>query len=251
MERLTERLAVVLARGGSKRLPGKNVRLLGGKPLIAWSIEAAVASGLFTRVLVSTDDTAIARVAEAAGGWAPFRRPAELSSDEASSDAALLHAVDWYCNEGPHRGFYVPDLIVLLQPTSPFTTSGHLVEAIALFERGRFDTLSSMRAVRDRPEWMFLVSAKGDAKPLEPERVALAGRDCAARFIENGAIYVIKTEWLRREKSLYNFSRHGAYLMPANASIDIDTIDDWNEAERLLAAAHVSTADSLRTESSV
>ncbi|MFZ2961085.1 MAG: acylneuraminate cytidylyltransferase family protein [Candidatus Ozemobacteraceae bacterium] len=228
-----QRLAVIPARGGSKRLPGKNIRPLHGRPLITWVIEAALASGCFTRVLVTTDDEGIARTAREAGAWVPFQRPAELSSDIASSVDVLVHAVKTVQQMPAEVGGFFPALTALLQPTSPFTRPEHVREAIQTFEGAQFVTLSSMCPVRERPEWMFHVEPAGAASPLDPVRLTDPASSFPPLYRENGAIYLVQTAYLLREERLYQVEKHGAYLMSIRDSVDIDTADDWAVAETL------------------
>lgn len=229
-----KRLAVILARGGSKRLPGKNVRPLGGKPLIAWIIEAACSSGCFERVLVSTDDEAIAAASTAVGAWVPFRRPVELASDTASSVDAFVHAVEWVCSAVPETGGFIPESCALLQPTTPFTRPEQIRGAVETFECGGFATLGTMCPVHERPEWLFRVDPDGRAIPREPALVSAPSNRLPAWYRETGSLYLVRTGWLRETKSLYKFDNHGAFLMPVADAIDIDTIDDWERAEARL-----------------
>ena len=122
-------LALILARGGSKRLPGKNIRILGGKPLIVWSLDVAQDIAEICTTLVSTDDLEIAKVCKEAGALVPWLRPAELSTDTAGSVDAALHALDWYEKE-----YGMVDGILLLQPTSPFRTKETVRKGIELFK---------------------------------------------------------------------------------------------------------------------
>ncbi|MBP7633491.1 acylneuraminate cytidylyltransferase family protein [Candidatus Ozemobacteraceae bacterium] len=230
------RLAVIPARGGSKRLPRKNVRSLGGKPLIAWVIEAAFASKCFERILVSTDDREIAEVAVNAGAWVPFMRPAELATDTASSADVLVHALEWVRQAQPPEGF-APAVVALIQPTSPFLRPAQIREACRLLDAGGFTTLGSMCVVRERPEWMFEIDAASHARPLDPERLPLPSSRLPSLFRENGAIYLVRSTWLETTRSLYDLSRHGALVMPSEDSIDIDTAQDWDLAEARLRSS--------------
>ncbi len=228
-----DRLAVILARGGSKRLPFKNGLVFGDKPLIGWVIEAALGSGCFRRVLVSTDNTRLARIARNFGAWVPFIRPPNLASDTASSADALIHAVEWAIHAGEIPASAV---IVLIQPTSPFLTSKHIQEAAEVFDRSGFVTLGSMRRIRERPEWMFRFSENGHAVPVDPGNLPRPAAELPPFLIENGAMFFVQAPHLLRTRSLYDLSRHGFYLMAESDSVDIDTPEDWAEAEARLAA---------------
>ncbi|HNV68082.1 MAG TPA: acylneuraminate cytidylyltransferase family protein [Candidatus Ozemobacteraceae bacterium] len=228
------RLGVILARAGSKRLPGKNVRPFAGRPLIAWVIQAALSSEVFDRVLVSTDCSAIAREARAWGAWVPFLRPPELATDQASSLDALVHAVRWVVDQQPTDTSL--QLVGLLQPTSPFLTATHVREAVDLFDRQSCHSLSSMCPIHERPEWMFHRTPSGLATPVDPEGVTKSSRDLPPLYRENGALYLLLPELLLKHHRLYDFEHHGSYLMSAVDSIDIDDASDWEIASAVMSA---------------
>lgn len=218
---------IIPARGGSKRLKGKNLLPIDGVPMIARAVNSAHASACFSRVIVSTDDAAIAQVAKLAGAEVPFIRPAELASDTASSLDALLHAVETLASDGN-----APETIGLIQATSPLLNSVHVKEAMRLFNEKRFISLSSMKAVDQHPEWMFrLDEQSGRANPESPGGIVAASTSLARRYIENGAIYLVRRNWLLEERSLYNFSQHGCYVMSEADSIDIDNEEDFIRAQ--------------------
>jgi CMP-N,N'-diacetyllegionaminic acid synthase len=225
-------LAVILARGGSKRFPGKNIRALGGVPLIGRTIRTALDSGCFRKILVSTDDELIATIAEDFGGWVPFRRPNELATDSSSSVDALWHAVSWVAESCPRE---LAPVVCLLQVTSPFLRPEHIQGALALMQSGGFTTLETMTRVAEQPEWMFEVDQMGRAVACHPELLTRPASSFPTRFRENGALYAMQTSFLRQEKTLYDFSRHGAFLMSTEDSVDIDTPTDWEFAEFLLS----------------
>jgi len=233
-------LAVLLARQGSKRLPGKNRRDFGGKPLFAWALEAALAAGVFDRVLVSTDDPVLADEARRRGAWVPFLRPDVLATDTASSVDALVHAVSWTlaCETAPR-----PRQVALIQPTSPFLTAGHLRAALDLYRTGGFVTLGSMCRAREHPEWLFAVEPDGRARPRDPVGITAPGATLPVSYRENGALFLVATEFLLARRSLYDVQRHGAYLMPEQDSADIDDVEDWAWAEFLLARKKQSGMD--------
>ena len=219
--------AIIPARGGSKRLKHKNVLPLAGQSLIARAVTTALASKAFARVIVSTDDDAIAREARMAGGEVPFLRPAELAGDTASSVDVLLHAVETLAEVSEP-----PATVCLIQATSPLLSCTHIREAVQLFDCGGFVSLSSMKAVTQYPEWMFRVDSKtGHAHPESPGGIVAPSGDLPRRYIENGAIYLVRRIWLLEEKSLYNFSQHGCYIMPEADSVDVDTAEDFARAQ--------------------
>jgi CMP-N,N'-diacetyllegionaminic acid synthase len=230
-------LGVITARGGSKGLPGKNLKLLGGRPLIAYTVEAARESGAFDRVVLSTDAPDIAAAARALGSDVPFMRPPELARDETPHQPVLEHAVRWLDENQQYR----PDAVMILQPTSPFRSTRHIREAIALLERSGADSVVSvsdvpahfnpMRALRVDDRGMASLFVTG-----QPVRFRINRRqDLPPAWTMNGAIYLFRTRVLfAREPSLYGETT-AAYLMPAAEGISIDSIEDWIEAERTLA----------------
>jgi CMP-N-acetylneuraminic acid synthetase len=224
-------LAIVPARGGSKRLPRKNVLPLAGRPLIDWSIRAALDSGACADVLVSTDDVEIADVARRSGALVPWLRPAELSHDTAGTAPVLSHALAWY--EQAHG---VVDAVLLLQPTSPFRTAASIRAACATFASQPAQPrhpVVSVSPVIHHPAWTFYL--RDDV--LEPclgwEPFSMRSQDLPPAYALNGALYVIPAADVRQGAAIL---RPGviAHLMPDPVEgLDIDTPADWSEAERL------------------
>ncbi len=229
-------LGVITARGGSKGIPGKNLKPLGGKPLIAYTIEAAQQSGVFDRLILSTDDPAIADTARARGCDVPFTRPAELAYDDTPHLPVMQHAVRWL---EEHDG-YVSDYTMILQPTSPMRQPHHIREAVDLIAASGADSVVSVSDVpaHYHPMRTLRVDASGGAMLFvtgEPVRRRINRRqDLPAVCAMNGAIYLFRTAVLfDAEPSLYG-ARSSAYFMPPPYGISIDTPDDWAEAERAL-----------------
>lgn len=221
-------LAVVPARGGSRRLPRKNLLPLGGRPLIAWTIAAAHHSGVVGDVLVSTDDGEIAGAARDAGAMVPWLRPAELATDSASSADVLRHALKWY--EIQHGAV---DAVVLLQPTSPFRTAASIRGAVAAF---RTQDGQSARAVvsvgpaASHPAWCFRVEG-GMLQPfLGWEPLSQRSQDLEPAFVLNGAIYVLPAADVRGSEPLLRPGIRPYVMHDARESLDIDTADDWQAA---------------------
>ncbi len=224
--------AIIPARGGSKRLPRKNVMpFAGGESLTERTVRTAIASGCFARVVVSTDDPEIADAGRRAGAMVPFLRPAHLADDRASSVDVLIHAVEeLHRLEGSG-----PAAICLLQVTSPLLLPGHVRDAVSLFTAGGFNSLSTMTAVEQYPEWMFRVDAgSGLAIPESAAGITMPTAAIPKRCIENGALYLVKAEWLSQHGSLYDFANHGCFEMSREESVDIDTRSDWDYAEMLV-----------------
>lgn len=212
-------LAVIPARGGSKGVPGKNIRMLCGKPLIAWTIEAARASRLIDRVVVSTDDPRIAEAAVAWGAEVPFTRPASLAGDETPGIAPLRHAVETL------PGF---ELVALLQPTSPLRTAADIDGCIALAVKSD-RPVASVTESSKHPAWMFTLEGELMSPVLPHLSQASRRQDLPRVYALNGAVYVIKTSDLASGQPLVSAGT-SAYIMPPARSVDIDTEVDLDIA---------------------
>lgn len=229
-------LAVIPARGGSKGVPGKNIKELAGRPLIAYTIEAALASNIFSNVIVSTDSREIADVALRCGAEVPFLRPDEISGDEVSSDDVILHALT-YCRE---HG--VPcDTVCKLQPTSPLRNSSHLQEAYCLFQEKKADFLVSVCECEHSPLWTGKLEDDLRMDHFMTEEVRRACRqELPIYYRLNGAIYMGKTEQYMKNKSFFG-NNSIAYIMKQEDSIDIDSQIDFKIAEIMLSEAQSRT----------
>lgn len=215
---MTGCLGIIPARGGSKGLPGKNIADLGGRPMIAWTIDAALASGCIDRVVVSTDDPAIAEAAHQAGAEVPALRPAHLATDEASTLDVVRHAAEVFDN------WYSATLVVL-QPTSPFRTAADIRAALKLHRDGAFDATIAVAKVKTHPAWCFFRGDTGGLTHfLEPApQVASARRqDRRTVYHPNGALYAVGRDQIKAGGSLFD-GRLGGYIMPPERSLDIDT----------------------------
>jgi CMP-N,N'-diacetyllegionaminic acid synthase len=219
-------LAIIAARGGSKGLPGKNIIDLGGKPLLAWSIEAARESCYIDRLILSSESNAIIAVAEKFGCEVPFRRPAELAADSTAADPVLLHALD-------HVGEAF-DYFVLLQPTSPLRTTADIDGAIALCEACGAPACVGMSEIPKPAEWMYRVGDDSRVKPLLGEIVTSRRQELPAAFVINGAVYVARVDWYRRHRGFLS-AETVAWRMPPERSIDIDTELDLLVARAILS----------------
>ncbi|TSE26345.1 N-acylneuraminate cytidylyltransferase [Tepidimonas sediminis] len=218
-------LALIPARGGSKGVPGKNVREVAGKPLIAWTIEAARQATCIDRIVVSSDDAVILDVARAWGAETPFVRPAELARDETPGTDVVLHALQ-----------QLPGVawVVLLQPTSPLRTAQDIDAAYALCQEKDAPACVSVTEVATPPWWMFRLSDEGRLRSFLPESERPQRRqEAPPLYALNGAVYVARADWLRRTRSFLT-DETLAYVMPAERSIDIDTPLDLTTAACLL-----------------
>jgi N-acylneuraminate cytidylyltransferase/CMP-N,N'-diacetyllegionaminic acid synthase len=223
-------LAVIIARGGSKGLPLKNIRLLAGKPLIAYTIDAALQARLLDRTVVSTDDRQIAEIARQYGAEIPFLRPPELAQDETTVYPVLSHAVQWLENcEG-----YRPDYVMLLQPTSPLRTAGDIDNAIVLALERNADGVVSLCETKHHPYWTKRVTEDGQVVEFAPlDRAYDRRQELPRAYALNGAIYLCKREILLECQTFYT-DRTYAYIMPIEHSLDIDTPWDLHLAELIL-----------------
>lgn len=226
-------LGLTPARGGSKGIPGKNIKMLCGKPLIAYTIETALACGALTDFIVSTDDDDIAATSRRCGAQVPFSRPAALATDKAPTIDTVLHTLDFMEKKG--RSY---DAVCLLQATSPLRSVDDLTAAIDIFTAAETDSLISVIPVPHEynPHWVFKPSGDGDAtlKIATGEQHIITRRQALPpAFVRNGAIYLVKTSVLQKEKSLYGNSI-GYYEMDAEYHINLDTPADWTKAEQLM-----------------
>lgn len=218
-------LALIPARGGSKGIPGKNIRILGGKPLLAWTIEAAQNSKYLDRIILSSDSEEIISVAKEYGCEVPFVRPADLARDETSSMDVIIHALDMLDESY--------DYLLLLQPTSPFRTTHDIDAAIEHAFSVGAKMLVSVARLKKHPMFMyrvvdgFLESIIDSCSPTQLRR-----QDMPPAFEHNGAIYFAEVSYLRSCKS-FNGQKVFPYLMEGRANLDIDTIEDWIYAEFL------------------
>jgi N-acylneuraminate cytidylyltransferase len=222
-------LAVIPARGGSKRVPQKNIRDLGGKPLITWTIELAKSIPDVCDVLVSTDDQSISDVSLAAGALVPWLRPNHLATDEANSVDVTLHAVDWYESvNGPL------DAVLLLQPTSPFRTFDSVVKGIRIFAESGLYPVVGVSKVTQHPEWM-LGLVNGCLSPwVESHKLGVRSQNLLELYIPNGSFYLISLEHLRTSRSFFQALNLPLVANSRYEEIDIDTEDDFRMAEILI-----------------
>lgn len=221
-------LTIIPARGGSKGVPRKNIRTLNGKPLIAYSIEAALQSKYLDskHIICSTDDEEIAAVARKFGARVPFMRPAQLATDEASTISVIEHALDWM--EREQQMAY--DYVLLLQATSPFRKAKHIDDVLQLMQTTDKDAVVSVCLAQDSPYLMKVLNEEGELTDLLPQQRSVTRRqDFPPVYVLNGAIYLTKTNSIR----LYHSMVAGKvlpYVMSKEDSLDID-----DEMDLLLA----------------
>lgn len=225
---LSDFLFVIPARGGSKGIPGKNIKELGGKKLIYYAIDLARKFVPDSQICVSTDSLEIKNVVEAYGLAVPFLRPEELSTDGAGTREVLLHAMDFYAKAG-----YNFNSIALLQPTSPFRTFNHLQDAFALYTH-RTDMVVSVIETEVNPYFnLFEENEFGYLQQSKPGQFARR-QDCPKVYKYNGAIYLINAESITKAP-MNQFEKIVKFTMDTVASVDLDTPLDWAWAEFLLS----------------
>ncbi len=220
-------LAIIPARGGSKGLPGKNIKKLNGLELIAYTIKAAQKSEFITEIIVSTDDQNIADIAKAHGVQVPFLRPAELASDTAIVADTYMHVLASLDKE--YSSF------VALNPTSPLKEAFDIDNAIKLFKEKDADVVLTVFEAETPIEWYKKLNDQGVLENIvQDKRDFVANRqDLERQYIPNGAVYIFKSEYLKKNKNYYGPKTFG-HIMPKERSIDIDTALDFKIAELLI-----------------
>lgn len=222
-------LALIPARGGSKRLPGKNIRVLGDRPLIVWSIDVARDIQEICDILVSTDDSAIASICSETGALVPWLRPAELATDTASSVDVVLHALDWYEAE---KG--TVDGILLLQPTSPFRTQKTVLSGISLFRKNGRQSVLGVSRTHAHPMWTLKMDGEYVVPFLQENGLGTRLQDLPAAYVVNGSFYLISPEELRINRTFVGLRTSPLIIESPQEALDIDTEWDWKLAEACL-----------------
>lgn len=218
-------LVVIPARGGSKGIPRKNIKLFDGKPLIYYAIDTARAVVPDEDICVSTDDDEIIQVVESYGLKVPFKRPVELATDTAGTYEVLLHALDFYEKQGNHY-----DALILLQNTSPFRTAEHVKEALKLYTP-EIDMVVSVKECAANPYYcVFEENDEGYLHVCKGDGTIYRRQDAPKVYEYNGAIYIINTDSLKKQH-MHQFSKRIKYVMEDKSSFDLDTMNDWLIAE--------------------
>jgi N-acylneuraminate cytidylyltransferase len=221
------KLAVIPARGGSKRIPRKNIKLFGGKPMIAWSIEAAIQSGCFDRIIVSTDDAEIADVARAYGAEVPFVRPPELSDDHTATIPVVAHAIQWVSQQ-----FGPVELACCLYATAPFIQSKDLQQGLNALQQS--DALYALTVTNFAApiQRSFRITQQQRIEMFNPDQYNTRSQDLEEAYHDAGQFY-----WGRAEAWLSSTPLHSEFaiplLLPRYRVQDIDTMDDWIRAEMM------------------
>mgnify|MGYP001240612550 CR=1 FL=1 len=223
-----EVLSIIPARGGSKGLPKKNIKLLKGKPLIAYTIEAAKKSKLITRTIVTTEDLQIANIAKEYEAEVPFIRPMDLALDHSKSIYVVLHCINWLKdNDG-----YIPDIIVFMQPTSPLRNHKHVDAAIQQYKNSKAKSVISVCESEHSPYWANKIENNRLRPLIELPLENPRRQDLPITYRYNGAIYITSTNTLTKDKTFINDVE--PYVMTQEDSVDIDTFIDYKLAEAII-----------------
>jgi CMP-N-acetylneuraminic acid synthetase len=226
-------LAIITARGGSKGVPRKNIRPLCGKPLLQYTAEAALAARQLSRVILSTEDEEIAAVGRACGLDVPFVRPADLAQDDTPTLPVMQHAVRWLESNGARF-----DFICLLQPTNPFRDAAVIDGCLEMLVAGELDSVVTILPVPTEynPHWVYELAQDGTLRLSTGEASPLPRRQLLPpAFHREGSVYAMRRDLLMEENTLFG-SKVGGYLMNREGSINIDTDQDWIQAEQMLGS---------------
>ena len=222
-------LAIIPARSGSKGLKDKNIKLLNGKPLMAYTIEAAIQSKMFDEVMVSTDSEEYADIAKKYGAKVPFMRSSELSNDTASSWDLVRDVLHKYKKDGKEF-----DTVALLQPTSPLRTAEDIIEGYKIINEKNANAIVAVCEVEHSPLWCnTLPDDLSMEKFIRPEILGLPRQSIPKYYRINGAIYIVKTEYFNKTKNIYS-EKSFAFIMKKENSVDIDDEFDYFIAGNLL-----------------
>ncbi len=222
-------LVIIPARGGSKGIPGKNIKELNGKPLIYYSIDAARSITKDENICMTSDDDNIIACVESYGLKVPFKRPVELSTDYIGSNDVILHALNFYENQ-----FIYPKIVLLLQPTSPFRKKELIEEAISMYDDS-LDMVVSVKETSSNPYFnCFEENYRGYLKICKGMGQYNRRQDAPKVYEFNGSMYIINPKSLK-EKGMKNFTKTRKYVMDNLFSVDLDTMFDWYLAEMLIS----------------
>jgi CMP-N-acetylneuraminic acid synthetase len=229
---MRKRIGLIPARGGSKGIPNKNIYMVNGKPLIAYSIEAGLEAkkrGMLDCIVVSTDDEKIADISREYGAEVPFIRPKELASDTSKSVDCMIHAIQYYENIGIEF-----DDIVLLQPTSPLRLAEDIVKAVGIYETEATDSLVSCYREDSINEYNVYYLDNNIGNPLREEHnLGKRRQEIPTLYVRNGAIFITDVQYML-ERKLVIGNRPAIYVMPKIRSVNIDTLYDMHQAEWIL-----------------
>lgn len=224
------KIAVIPARGGSKRIPRKNIKTFCGKPMVGWSIEAALQSGSFDHVVVSTDDAEIAEVAQQYGALVPFIRPAALSDDHTGTTAVVAHAIEWFIEQGQ-----TPELVCCLYATAPFVTAADLRQGLQALTDSGCDFAFSVTSYPFPIQRAIRITETGRVEMFNPEHFNARSQDLEETFHDAGQFYWGRADAWLQNKVIFGLTSTPVKL-PRHRVQDIDTNEDWVRAEWLFKA---------------
>ena len=230
-------VVLIPARGGSKRIPRKNIKHFHGKPIIAHVIERALASGCIDRVIVSTDDVEIAEVAKKYGAEVPFMRPPEFADDFATTSVVIEHAIKWLSDHQQK-----PDYMCVIYPTAPFITSENLKESLSVLQQTPSKKFCFGVCEFPSPiQRSFSISEKGEIAMFQPEHFNTRSQDLERAFFDAGQFYWGTTDDFLSGNGMFTPDAI-PFLLPLNQVQDIDTLEDWQRAElifKVMQESHV------------
>ena len=230
------RLAVIPARGGSKRIPRKNIKEFCGKPMIAWSIEAAKQSKCFDQIIVSTDDTEIAAIAIALGATVPFMRPPELANDFAGTTPVIKHAVQWFLDHATTTNMMAPPTeICCIYATAPFLQAADLQNGLAQLVAQKADYAFSVTNYAFPIQRALKITSNQRVSMFQPEHFNTRSQDLENAYHDAGQFYWGKSEAWLSEKVIFQ-TNSIPVILPRHRVQDIDTPEDWLRAERMFKA---------------
>lgn len=219
------KIAIIPARGGSKRLPGKNIKDLAGKPMIAWTIKAALDSQVFDYVFVSTDDQAIAEISKKYDAEVPFLRPAELATDEATTNDVVTHLVEWFESEYEQQ----VSTVAILQPTSPLRNAQHIKEAMQLMKDKAAKAVVSVCELEYPIQFCNQLGPEDSMDGFIKADNLKRTQELETHYRINGAVYLFNKNYIGKLNEIYNKGTY-AYKMDSDYSIDVDTRKDFELA---------------------
>ena len=229
------KLAVIPARGGSKRIPRKNIKIFGGKPMIAWSIEAAQRTGLFDRIVVSTDDEEIASISRKYGADVPFARPAELSDDHTTTSPVIAHAIEWHLSND-----FEPTEVCCIYATAPFIQVEDIKLGFQVLKNSKADFAFSVTSFAFPIQRAIRVRTDGRIEMFDQSQFQIRSQDLPEAYHDAGQFYWGKKDAWLTGKPL--FGSHAAPVhVPRYRVQDIDTIEDWEHAELIMQTISIKS----------
>tara|TARA_Y100001968_G_C19399932_1_gene740444 strand:- start:176 stop:865 length:690 start_codon:yes stop_codon:yes gene_type:complete len=227
-------LCIIPARGGSKRIKRKNIREFCGKPIIAWSIQAAKKSNCFEKVVVSTDDNEIADIAKSFGAEIPFSRPKDLSDDFTTTSLVVEHCIDWFC-----KNSWTPNLTCCLYATAPFVTSSNIAQAFEIFKFQNVQRFIFSATSYPFPiQRAFRINKDGNAEMFDAVNFKVRSQDLEIAYHDAAQFYIGKTNTWLKNNNLFEGSK--PYVLPKWQVQDIDNEEDWARAELMFKILNIN-----------